>query len=225
MRLQLGNSDKTDETVVRFDNEATLAYDNQFDAYKMSPSADYPSISSSLSGVEYTINGIPFPQKSVSFPLVISTPADGSYTITANEISGLDNYKVSLTDKDQNFTANLTASKSYTFNSLKGKSGDRFILTIDNITTGIPENVTSKTAFNIYPGEGMINIQTLSDNWNGVNGEIRIFDLTGKLMLIEKNREFNSGDLLQVPVNLQNGIYLVEISAAGKRYVGKVFLK
>jgi hypothetical protein len=225
VRLQIQNSGRTDETVVRFDEKATLGFDNAFDARKLYPASDIPAISSSFSGIEYTINGLPFPETSVTIPILFTAPVTGSYSISSNELTGLENYKVTLTDKDQGITTDLSEAKSYSFSSLSGKFAARFILKVSNSTTSLPEVSSSKTDFNIYYTQGILNIQTIGESWDGVKGDIGIYDLTGRQLLLQKNNEFQPGFLLQVSGTFRTGAYIVEIRSGVNRYVGKVVIR
>lgn len=225
VRLEIENSGKTDQTVVRFDDKATILYDNSFDARKLFPDANLPSIASSLGGIDYSINGVPFPVNSISIPLVINAPSTGSYVITAKEIKALGNYNVTLKDNTQNLTINLSDINTYTFSSQTGKFSDRFVLNVTNISTALSEKKVSDIAFNIFSGTDILNIQTLNNTWDGLRGNIKIFDLAGRQLLVLSNKEFNSGDLIQIPVNFQKGAYIVEITSAEKRFVGKVMIK
>jgi hypothetical protein len=225
VRLQIQNSDKTDETVIGFNDKATMSFDNLFDARKIFATSDAPYIYSSLEGTKYTINAIPFPQSSISIPLVINASTDGSYTITATQIEGLENYKVYLLDKSQNFTSDISSNKSYSFNSSTGLFTDRFVLTVSNILTGIPENSINNTPFNIYWTSEMINVQTLSDDWNGSLGEIRVLDLAGRLISINGDIVFSKDEIRQLPIRGRSGIYFVQINSGQRRYVGRVMIK
>jgi hypothetical protein len=225
VRLQIENSGKTDETVIGFNDKATMSFDNLFDARKIFAPSDAPYIYSSLEGTKYTINAIPFPESSISIPLVINASTDGSYTITATQIEGLENYKVYLLDKSQNFTSDLSSSKSYSFNSLTGLFTDRFVLTVTNILTGISESIISDKPFNIYSSGEMINIQTLSDDWNSRIGEIRVLDLAGKLISVQGDIVFSKDEIRQLPVKVRSGIYFVQINSDQRRYVGRVMIK
>lgn len=225
IRLQLENSGKTDETVIGFNDKATLSFDNLFDARKLFPPADAPCIYSSFEGTKYTINTIPFPESSVSIPLVINASSEGSYTVKATQIEGLENYKTYLLDKKQGFTADLSANKSYSFTSSAEMLSDRFVLTITNIMTGIPENNITDKPFHIYASENIINIQTLSDDWNGRKGNIKVLDLTGRLISLWENIEFSKDEIRQFNAKGTRGIYLVEIKSRKMKHVGRVMIK
>jgi hypothetical protein len=225
IRIQLENTSMSDQIVLSFNEQATLGFDNRFDARKLFPSSDKLSISSSLGGTEYAINSIPYPVNYVSVPLIINAVTTGSYTIKATEIQGLENYNVILVDKLQNESVNLSYTGSYSFNATAGISADRFVVTVSNILTSLPETTTSSKPFNIYSSGEMINIQTLSDSWNGEKGKIKILDMTGRTISVSNQMEFSKGDIISLPVNLTSGIYVVEINSGIKRFVGKVVVK
>ncbi|HEX2920984.1 MAG TPA: choice-of-anchor Q domain-containing protein [Bacteroidales bacterium] len=224
VRLQIDYSGKSDQTVVRFDEKATTGFDNNFDAYKIFPSSDSPSLSSSISGVEYSINGIPYPESSASIPLAVNAPATGSYSINAKEIVELTNYKIYLKDNLLGRTVSLNDDPIYTFSTAKGKLSDRFVLEVTTIATSIPENTASSKPFNIFYDEGTINIQVLGDEWDGKNGNIRIFDLSGKVLSGKDNVYFEKGNISTFSIKSLKGIYIVEIKSDILRFVGKTVL-
>ena len=193
-----------------------------YDSRKIFTSETSPYIHSTLDGIKYAINGIPFPETSVTIPLVVNASTSGTYTIKATQIVGLDNYKIFLTDNLQNFTVNLSETNEYTFNSSIGKFTDRFSITISNISTGVPEININQKPFNIYFAGEQINIQTLSDEWAGKQGTIRIMDLTGRLVSVSNGVALNKDEVWQIPVQGANGLYFVEISDGSIRYVGRV---
>lgn len=225
IRLQLDYLGITDETLIKFDEKATMSFDNNFDARKLSSGSGEISISSSLGGTEYAINAIPFPESNVIVPLIFNANSTGSYTIKATEILGLENYTVYLNDKLQNTTVNLSQINSYSFSAIAGVSTDRFTITITNVLTALPETSVSNKPFNIYSSGEQINIQTLSDDWSGKQGSIKVLDLTGRVISLNSNIEFSRDEIKQVPVSGVSGIYLVEIRSGIKRYVWKVVVK
>ena len=184
-----------------------------------------PYVYTTLGGIKYAINGINFPENSISIPLVVNANNDGSYIIKATQITDLDNYTIYLRDEMLDNTVNLSQVSSYFFNTTAGLSADRFIIIITNISTAIPENTISNKPFNIYSSSEQINIQTLSDDWSGKQGEVKIIDLTGKTVSLQRNIEFSKDEIRQVSASGTSGIYFVEIRSEQKRFVGKVVIK
>src|SRR5664279_3210931 len=89
---------------------------------------------------------------------------------------GLDNYDVTLTDNTTGFVANLKTTPVLTFSGTTGTTANRFILKVGTITTGIENPVITKNTFNIYASNNLINIQTISDEWDGKSGSVRVLD-------------------------------------------------
>jgi hypothetical protein len=71
----------------------------------------------------------------------------------------------------------------------------------------------------------MINIQTISDQWEGKSGSVKVLDLTGRTVGGLNNAEFSKNSLVQVPSPGAKGIYMVEVKSGVLRYVGKVVIR
>ena len=91
VRLQASGNNRTDETVVRFTDEATAGFDGNFDARKFYTSVmdfpDIPQIYSTANG-NLSINSLPATEMvAVGFKAGIA----GDYTISATESSDFTN--------------------------------------------------------------------------------------------------------------------------------------
>jgi len=226
VRLKLEDQTNNDDAVVRFDDKATPGVDNAFDAYKFSKSG--LSIWTSSDKKDFSINGLPFPDTSIVIPVSVNSTAAGNIKISASEIDGLDNYKATLTDNVNNITIDLKTTPSLSFAAPGGVVAGRFILKIDKVTavtTAVPETTLNVKPFNIYSSNGFVNIQTLSDIWNGKQGGVRVLDMTGRVFTTEDNVEFSKDNLLQIPVRAATGIYMVELRSGTLRFVGKVMIR
>lgn len=255
VRLAFAEGTVTDETVVRFDNNASKDLDNDFDGIKMFISTTNTQLYTALSGTNYAINGQPFPTDSVDIPVVVNLIADGDHNISAIQIQGMENYNLFLIDKTASTRTNLKSNPTVTFNSLAGNFTDRFVLRITRpivtsgsggdpipppadtthittppadsipVLTAIKDRIILKGTFNIYPSFGSINIQNLSDEWDGLTGSVRVLDLMGKPVSDLQNAEFIRGDIIQVQAPATRGVYFVEIKSGMKRFVGKVLIR
>ena len=225
VRLSLSEDGVSDETVVRFDDLAKSGLDYDYDAVKMFLSTTNTQIYSTLAGTNYIVNGLPFPETLVEIPVTINVLTDGNHSISTTQLEGLENYSVTLTDNSTGFIADLNTTPDLSFSAAAGTIADRFILKISKVLTGTENPVITKTAFNIYPSDNVINITTLSDNWDGKNGSIRILDLSGKTISDMRNAEFRKNSILQVAGPAQKGMYIVEIRSGVMRYVGKVVIR
>jgi hypothetical protein len=183
------------------------------------------AIYSELGTTKYSINGQPFPETFVEIPVVINLQNSGDHVIKATQIDGLDNYTITLKDNNTGFTADLRSTPELSFFADAGTSAGRFILKVSNVLTASEELPVSANTFNVYPGNNMINIQTLSDDWDGRTGTVRVMDLSGRTFDNIGNAEFRKGSLLQIRAPGAKGMYIVDIRSNGKRYVGKIIIK
>ena len=225
VRLKLEDLLNSDDAVVRFDVKATAGIDNAFDAYKFSKTASSVGIWTTTGVADLSINGLPFPDPIVEIPVSVYSSVAGSLKISGSQIDGLENYMVTLTDNVNNITIDLKTTPTLTFNAPGGIVANRFILKVGTISTAVPEIINSDKSFNIYSSDGTLNIQTLSDSWNGVKSNVTILDMTGKLMIIKENIYFTKGEIKQIPFSTHSGIYFVEINSGVKRFVEKVVVR
>jgi len=225
VRLSVTENGKTDETVVRFDESAKSGIDYDFDAQKMFISETTTQIYTRLDGINYTINGLPFPESSVEIPIIVTLPTTGNHTINATQLQYLDEFNVVLKDKTTGFEANLKTNPVVTFSETSGTYADRFVLTISAILTDIVNPSGTKGFFNIFYGNSFINIQSLSDEWEGLAGDIKLYDLAGKTLHQNDNTELWKNSIVQIPAPSSHGIYIVEIKSGLKKYVGKVIVR
>jgi hypothetical protein len=227
IKLELNNLGNQDETLVWFNEKATNSFDGNFDASKLfSSEAGYDQIYTWFGSEKYGINGIPLPAKKIIIPVAVKFLRSGSdYKIIASQLQGLDDYKVTLTDKgNANNTVNLKNTDRYTFSSEAGKFTDRFFLTITNLLTDIPDINVPEKVFNIFAFDKTLNIELLSDDWVGKKSTVSILDPTGKKVLQLNNVEWYKGERKQIPLNILPGISIVEIRSKEQKFVSKIVL-
>lgn len=227
IKLELNKAGNKDETLIWFNNKATNSFDGRYDAAKLfSSETGYDQIYTCFGTEKFGINGMPFPEKSIIIPVSLKLLNSGSdYKIIASKLKGLDNYKVTLTDKlNSNFTVDLKNSDNYSFSSSAGTFPDRFFLTITNISAGVPDIHEQEKAFNIFVFDRILNIELLDNSLEGKNGTISVYDLTGKKVLLRNNVEWSIGGLKQIPLNVSDGIYIVEIKVGKRKFVSKILI-
>ncbi len=226
LRLKIeGGNKSSDETVVRLDTKAGSGFDSGLDAYKFGRKSDYLGLWTIGGPVSYSINSIPFPETKTEIAAGINIPETGSFRLTATSLQGLENYNVYLIDRSTGFTVDLKRSSSLSFTASKGIFDYRFIIRIENIATSIQKQEVPVSNFNIYTSGGMINIDPLSDLWDGKRGSVELLNITGTNLLKITNIEFNKGSLIQVPSPGQPGIYFVRIESGQMRHVARVSVR
>jgi hypothetical protein len=173
------------------------------------------------------INGIPFPDTSVEIPLCVAPGinASGKLTISALQIEGLEDYIVLLTDKSVNKTINLRNTEYYSFDAPERPESGRFVLTVKKNTQGEEVSAIRDDQFMIYNAMDLINIKTVSEEWEGLSGTVKLLNITGRPLSIHRDRLFSKDSMIQIEEPDRPGIYLLEISTGQKRFTGKVVVK
>ena len=225
IRLKIEGQNTSDEAVIRFNEKARTTFDSELDALKFSTTGTSVSLWTFISTVNYSINSIPFPETQTSVPVGINSLKSGLYNLTATQLQGLDSYKVYLFDKTTGNTVDLKTNPAINISVPEGMITDRFAVMISNLSTSIQEPAISESIFNIYSSNDFVNIQTLSDEWDGKSGSVEFIDMTGRAIKKVDNAEFWKNSPIQVPTTGYRGIYFVMIQSGLMRYVGKVMIK
>ena len=205
-RIQISGNGYHDETVVRFTDEATAAFDGDFDAYKLFGNTDEAAQIYSIAGQPLAINSLP---QTDAIPLGVRTGTNGVYTIEATEINDLE--IVTLEDTETGIFSDLLSNK-YTFNLMAGESTQRFILHFSPVAVEEVSTITS----GIYALNGQVYI-----NYSGTSkGQAFIYNISGQLV--------NSSNLImgmnQIPVH-QTGNFIVKVISDKGVYSQKVFIQ
>ena len=226
VKMELKGNATSDETILWFNDKATTGFDEQYDGYKLfSSEATFGQVYSILDSINYVIDGIPLPADSILVPLGLKIPNAGNYSLLKKDYVSPGGYHVLLIDKANNsLTVDLGKTDEYSFYSDAGTIPDRFVIKIVSIYTGIDDPVVLNKDFNIYGTRGIINIIPMNSQVSTTEGEIKIYDLTGRIVKQVNNVDLHEGSLVQIPLNKQQGIYMVEVKAGSKNTVGKIFL-
>jgi hypothetical protein len=223
VRLKMENQNYSDDMVVRFDNSATDEVDKKFDAYKFSKTGGELNIWSTLNKTDFSINAIPYPDKSIEIPLGIYLKSEGTYRIYSNELNKLDGYSVSLKDLSAGSATDLKSGGYYEFSAPAGATTGRFVLAVSNSLTSVPEIAREEKKFSIYYTQGVINILPLSESLGSIGGSLSVYDITGRKVLQQNGIEFSRGELKRIQLSASaQGIYIVEIITGREKFIGKV---
>lgn len=225
IRLSLAKGESRDEMVVWFMEEATMGYDYKFDAEKWYSEGTRPQIYSVLTGREYAINGIPLPETTAEIPLGLWIPEAGSYTISLMELDNIGDYDIYMKDLVNNTKTKLDDSYRFTFTAPAGAVKGRFVIAMENRTTGTEEWKISENPFRVYGSFGFINIELQDEAWEGKQGSVRVVDLSGRTLIDSRDEIFSMTSLLRLPMESRKGIYIVEINSFPQRYVTRVVMK
>jgi hypothetical protein len=202
-----------DQTFVRFHDQATEGFDSRWDARKLEGLNEAPQLYTTAGEYKLSINEQP-KQSKRDIPMNFSCGVDGQYTLTFSVVESFENpSKITLEDKLLGSTVDVTNSLTYNFNYLTTDNDDRFILHFSN-ATGINDSEVQ----NIQVWAA--NHQIFIDNQAGLEGELSLFDITGKKILAKQVTEGKS----IINVNGLNGTYIVRIATVKGVVTKKVVL-
>jgi len=208
VRLVASANNFSDETVIRFTDEATAGFDKQFDAKKLlSGGTEVPSLYTHAGSDIISINSQPAVEL---VPMSFTCSISGTYEIAATETSEFSHVVLEdiLTGEQHDL---LTGA--YTFDYTVGENVDRFIVhftplgtienSFDNITIWSNEN-------NIY-----VNVPST------VKGDIVVVNMMGQEVL----RTDIAPGMNILPVDDVNTYYVVQVIGSEDVKTGKVYIK
>ena len=222
IRLKVSNDKNSDETIIVFNENASNSFDN-YDSEKMFGSnKDLPELYTIADAEKLVINGLESVAKNSNIPLGFKTAKAGTFTISANEINGLDGIPVILEDKLLNKTQDLTQTTSYTFASDSVNDTTRFAIRL--------KTDNGPYCCGLYPIEE-IGVNNIDDNSIAVfakgnsiiinstdinNGTASVFNLLGQEIVTSKI----TGTTTVLTESISAGTYFVKIEK-GKTVVTK----
>lgn len=209
IRLEVEANGLVDEAVVRFKEDATVAFDGNMDASKFfSLNESYPQLYSTANNY-MSINSLPFEIMEESVAMDVVGEDGNSMTITATESADFD--ELYLRDEYTGITTDLkTSDYTFTYNS---SVTNRFSLFFN--TTGIDDESISNSNFSIFAYDK--NIQVQLDGLSNVN--ITVYNLMG-----QKINTVSTNSTTIIPVN-KTGYYFVKVSDGVSVSTQKVFIK
>lgn len=194
VNLTLSDGTTTDKTRVVFNPDKKAGYERDCDAAKFeSNSASELYTVEALAG-RLAINERPEGSVKIGYRAAKA----GEYTIAAQRMDR----QVLLRDNELQITFDLTQG-DYHFTSDAGEFDNRFMLLIDNSTTGIGDIVTT-TGVNVKPTDSGLNISNLQGK------TLHVYALNGALYATRTQDGF---------LGLTKGVYLVEVEGLKAKFM------
>jgi hypothetical protein len=210
-----GNS--SDDALIYFFKDATAAFDRNYDAYKMlSVDPAYPQIYTTGNNIKLAMNGLPYPDQKTVVPLSVRIGAAKNYTINILNLDNLNDYKVTLVHGDTK--VNLKTNPSYTFYAAAGTI-DNMSIIFENALTGINDPESDLTA--CWYSNGILRIKSGQSGFED-NSIVVLYDLNGKAVHTNNNVSLGKGEIIELPVNLSRGIYIVTVYNNYKKFLKKI---
>ncbi|PKP17647.1 MAG: hypothetical protein CVU06_12935, partial [Bacteroidetes bacterium HGW-Bacteroidetes-22] len=214
LELRADGNNYFDATFVHFNENATAAFDSNYDAFKLEGLTTAPQLYS-IADYKLSINELPFEGNEV-VNLGFTCGVAGTYSVTA---SGMESFSSStpilLEDLKLNSLQDLRLNPVYSFNYQVGDNDNRFKLHFKN-ATGIDKPTLNGITVYSFDRTVVIN------NTTGLTGEVRIFDLTGREL---KDANMSSSTTTRIPLSAAIGTYIVKVTTAQGSVNQKVFIK
>lgn len=194
VNLTLSDGTTTDKTRVVFNPDKKAGYERDCDAAKFESNGASELYTIEALAGRLAINERPEGSVKIGYRAAKA----GEYTIAAQRMDR----QVLLRDNDLQITFDLTQG-DYHFTSDAGEFDNRFMLLIDNSTTGIGDIVTT-TGVNVKPTDCGLNISNLQGK------TLHVYALNGALYATRTQDGF---------LGLTKGVYLVEVEGLKAKFM------
>ena len=194
VNLTLCDGTTTDKTRVVFNPDKKAGYERDCDAAKFESNGASELYTVEALAGRLAINERPEGSVKIGYRAAKA----GEYTIAAQRMDR----QVLLRDNDLQITFDLTQG-DYHFTSDAGEFDNRFMLLIDNSTTGIGDIVTT-TGVNVKPTDSGLNISNLQGK------TLHVYALNGALYATRTQDGF---------LGLAKGVYLVEVEGLKAKFM------
>lgn len=194
VNLTLSDGTTTDKTRVVFNPDKKAGYERDCDAAKFESNGASELYTVEALAGRLAINERPEGSVKIGYRAAKA----GEYTIAAQRMDR----QVLLRDNDLQITFDLTQG-DYHFTSDAGEFDNRFMLLIDNSTTGIGD-IVSTTGVNVKPTDCGLNISNLQGK------TLHVYALNGALYATRTQDGF---------LGLAKGVYLVEVEGLKAKFM------
>ncbi|MCD4795334.1 MAG: T9SS type A sorting domain-containing protein [Bacteroidales bacterium] len=220
IKLRIEDAAYSDETVIKFKEDATYGFDDDYDAYKLASSNE--NIPLIYSGSDdgntiMSINSLPFPENDIyQIPLSLKTKEAKQYTIKLKE-SEYSDLDIFLKDNYENTLTDLKKQDQYSFYYEGGQDNNRFAIYYNAKSTDIDQDFTNDILIYPNPSKGIFFIET-PEQANSIIAK----DITGKEIYILKT------SVRKIKLDLSEyakGIYFITINYKSKLVTKKIIIQ
>ncbi|HAN78316.1 MAG TPA: hypothetical protein DCQ31_11400 [Bacteroidales bacterium] len=202
LKMEINGNGFSDQTLLRFNLNATEDFDNKLDAYKLfSQNEQVPQIYfHTKQNTKLAINTL-LPVETGKFPIFVKA-VEGKYSLSFSEVNFDSNLDYYLNDNSLSIKRKISPELVYNFDYSGGINGTRFSIEIVSKLANSIENTKDTEDFNLIKLNETLYLTKLGE----AEKQISIHDISGKLLYKAATNE------LQHTVNLSyNGIIVVRI--------------
>lgn len=205
-----------DITFIHFNENASTAYDSQYDAMKLFGIEEAPQLYSIIEDDILAINTLPEYYPGMTIPLGLKVGADAEYTIKVSKLSSFEfPVNVFIEDLVTGDFVDVSTEDVYSFNSQPGEDEERFVLHFMALT-GVDNPMANDVE--IYSYNNSIYVK----NAESANATISVTNIAGQVVF---NSELENTPINKIDVNLNTGYYIVKVLTNEMMTTQKVFIK
>lgn len=220
LSLTVHSANYSDELIVTANDQATVGFDTEFDAYKLFGINAAPQFYSISDYETFAVNHQPMTDHSMDIPLGFQAGSPETHTIVvAGAESFGNNTAISLEDLKENVIIDLKSDSTYTYFGSPSDDPNRFILHIDANAVGITIYHEQKENL-IYISNNMIIVENIEGKFP--QGDFKIYDILGRPVLKEKLGESTKQIF---DVKLISGTYIAMICNGNDIQTKKLIIK
>jgi hypothetical protein len=214
LKFNVSDESFRDEALIYFFENATELIDRDYDAYKLwSKNLYVPQISSISRNIDLALNGLPFPETRTEIPLNIRIGKTKNYSINVVDLENLSGYKITL--KHGSNEIDLKTNPTYSFQADSGMVSMSIVF--ENITTGFNDAVQfTENKFQCWYKNETLYVKSTTKNFEN-SSTLSLFDVNGNLISNIDKLAISSGQIIELPFNLKNGIYICKL--ANKNFI------
>jgi len=207
--VKISGNNYSDQTIVRFNRDATTNFDQSYDAYKLWGLDAAPQLYSILPDENAAVNTLPAVDANPLVPLGLKVGAETSYTLTVEGMESFDSQiPLRLDDLKLGISKDLRTDPVYSFTAAPGDAENRFRLRFAS-AIGFDDPEASNILINTE--RNIIRVNYLGSS----SGIIHLYNDAGQLL---STKSLNRGETTMSAE--ATGIYLVKV-ITGKSVITK----
>ena len=208
------NPDLQDQIALRWDATATRGFDQDLEANKML-SATGVNLSFLNGTTPMAILAEHLPTSTTTYPLALTAPQAGTYTISFEGLASLNNpqWSIYLLDNQTGISTLVTDATSYLFNAVQGNNNGRFSLVVNPAgVTSLGSTISNKLLLSPNPASSGVTMQLATPISQATT--FRISNALGQVV-ITATMPANTTELSLDLSSLAKGVYMVQAPGFG----------
>lgn len=209
-----------DEIWISFGQNGSNGFENGWDASKMFGGAEAPQLYLVEEGRKQSIDHLLTLGETERIVTMFFDPGQQGDQTLAADLSHLAEANVFLEDLLTGTTTKLNDQPVYQFQASVGDNSDRFRVHFKSAQYGIDDgDFRLKDLLRIYAYQNTLYIGS-SGEAAGQTGTVRIFDITGRLLLREA---LPAGELVHLPIDPYKGYLVIEVIKPSDNKIQKLY--